>query len=44
MDSRVLNLLTKDDWRAALADERLPYGPQVALVARAPLLARPRNY
>jgi hypothetical protein len=27
---RVRRLLSKDDWRAALADERLEYGPEMA--------------
>jgi len=31
--SRARNLLSKDDWRAALADEPEPGGPEVALVA-----------
>lgn len=29
---RARNLLSKDDWRAALADETEPLGPEVALV------------
>ena len=43
MGHRVLNLLTKDDWRAALADERLPYGPEVALVLRSAPLSPSRE-
>lgn len=29
------NLLSKDDWRTALADETEPFGPEVALVGEA---------
>jgi hypothetical protein len=28
------NLLTKDDWRAALADEPMERGPEVPLVSK----------
>ena len=37
------NLFTKDDSRAALADETEPGGPQVSLVGVAPALARSRE-
>jgi hypothetical protein len=33
--NRCFNLLTKDDWRAALADEAIPYRPEVAIVGPA---------
>ena len=33
------NLLSKDDWRAALADETKPLGPEVAIVSGAASLA-----
>jgi hypothetical protein len=34
LDSRARNLLSKDDWRAALADEPVPRRPQVPLVIK----------
>jgi len=36
---RARNLLPKDDWRAALADETKPLRPEVALVVGAPASA-----
>lgn len=36
---RARNLLSKDDWRAALANEAIPDGPEVALVVKAALLS-----
>jgi len=34
LDSRARNLLSKDDWRAALADEPIPRRPKVPLVVK----------
>jgi hypothetical protein len=38
--NRSINLLSKNDWRAALLDEPLPCGPQMAAVVRAFRLSR----
>lgn len=37
---RARNLLSKDDWRAALVNEAIPYGPEMTLVVEAALLSR----
>ena len=34
------NLLSKDDWRAALSDEPVPVGPEMPLVSKPSALAR----